>query len=496
MIIKEQGDNFFGETEQRSPEREKLLEMIDSHSKKFPSTFSRGDLVSGKITKIGEEYIFVDIGARNDAIISKNEVIEKDGILKLNVGDIIKAYIVSANQDEIILGKSMSYGKEKGKIDDLYEAYKNRVPVNGKVTGVSKDGLNVKILGYRAFCPISQVDIKFTDNVNVYLGKTLDFVITKLSDGGRNIVVSRIPLLEEELSKKLTELEESITERKIFKGKITKITDFGLFVDLGFIEGLVHKSEVSWEKIENLADIYSVGQEVECIVVKVERKKPLKESRVSLSIKQLTEDPWKTIDNRLSCGQSVRGKVVKIINNGAFVEILPGIDGFIPISEMSWVKRVHHPSEVVNIGDEVSVTVLNIDTSKRSITLTLKDIANDPWNNIETRFPVGTEAIGIVAKKSKFGYFVDLAEGITGLLVFSRIDPEKKDSIKEGEQISVFIESIDKENRRISLSYGIRKKEEVLSVEEANMKATSQSKSSSTEFGTILLEALKKVNKI
>lgn len=486
-------DNFFDEHSQDQQASQDLLQMINDSEQKTPANIKVGSKVSGTVSRIGSEFIFVDIGGKNEAMIKKVELTDENGEITVKEKDKITAYVVSNNDSETVLSKSIS--GHSSPIQDLYDALNNKVPVQGKVTGVNIGGLNLKIMGHRAFCPISQIDVKFTEDVNSYLGKNLDVVITRITEGGRNIVVSRIPLLEEGLRTKLDELENLAAQKKVLQGMISKITEFGLFVDLGGLEGLVHISEVSWERAEKLDESFKVGQDVEVIILKVEKKQPIRNSKISLSIKQVFDNPWDSVSEKFSVGQSVQGKVTRITNFGAFVELVPGIEGLVHISEMSWIKRVHHPSEVVQEGNSVQVNILGIDEKKKSISLSLKDISNDPWRDADYRFPVGTEITGIVAKKSRYGYFIDLAEGITGLLVFSNISSDKKESLNEGDSVKVMIESVDTENRRISLSYGIKEakqdQQEVTEFIKKQGKTPANKTEASSEFGAALLAALK-----
>jgi small subunit ribosomal protein S1 len=486
-------DNFFDEPSADDQKSDQLLKMIESYDKKLISDIRPGTKVQGTVTRIGSEYVFIDIGSKNEALIRVGELIGDNDDVSAKVGDKVNAFVVSNMNNETILSKSL--GGNSAAIQDLIDAMENKVPVQGKVTGVAKAGLNVKIMGHRAFCPVSQIDIKFTDDVNGYLNKQLDFVITKITEGGRNIVVSRIPLLEVDLEEKITTIKESIKDKKVYRGKIVRITDFGMFVDMGDLEGLVHISEVSWERANNLKDSFAIGQEIECLVLNVEKKQPLRNSKISLSIKQVLDNPWSSISSKISVGQSVQGKVTRLTNFGAFIEIIPGVEGLVHISEMAWGKRVHHPSEIVQENAQVNVTILNIDTIKKTISLSLKDISNDPWKDAENRFFVGSEANGVVAKKSKFGYFIDLAEGVTGLLTFSNIVADKKETLKDGDQVAVIIEAVDIDNRRISFSLGMkeaRQNQEEVKTFLKNQKEPVQQKSSSTEFGAALLAALKK----
>lgn len=485
-------DDFFDEQSENDQASDQLLKMIDKYDRKVRTDIAPGMKVTGTVTRIGTEYVFVDIGAKNEALMKVVELSGENGMLTVKTGDKVSAFVVSDKADEIILSKSL--GGQPVPVSELVEIMNSGVPVQGKVTGINKGGLNVKVMGYRAFCPVSQIDIKFTEDINSYLSKTLDFVINRITEGGRNVVVSRIPLLEQDLDSRLDSLQESAENRTVLKGKITRITEFGLFVDLGKVEGLVHISEVSWERAEKLGELFSPGQEIEVLVLKVEKKQPLRNSKISLSIKQVMENPWTTVKSRLSVGQSVQGKVTRLTNFGAFVELIPGVEGLVHISEMSWEKRVHHPSEVVQEGSFVNVNILSIDENKKTISLSLKDISNDPWRDVESRFPVGSEVSGKVAKKSRYGYFIDLDTGVTGLLVFSNISADKKDSFKEGDVINITVESIDTENRRISLSHGVSEaknnQKEISEFLQTQRKETQGSKAS-TEFGSALLAALK-----
>ena len=492
--MQNKNDNFFDDITEVDQSSDQLMKMIESHDKKIIRDVKPGTKVSGTVARLGSEYVFVDIGTKNEALMKFSDFLNADKEIEVKSGDKITAFVISNNNNETILSKSL--GASSAAIQDVLDAMENQVPVQGKVTGVNKGGLNVKIMGHKAFCPISQIDIKFTEDVNTYLDKMYDFMITRVTEGGRNIVISRIPLLEQNMESKLDSFLESIKDHRVYRGKIARITKFGLFVDMGDLEGLVHISEVSWERAEDLGDSFTVGQDVEYIILKIEKTQPLRNSKISLSIKQVLDNPWINIANTISVGQSIQGKITRLTNFGAFVELTPGVEGLIHISEMAWGKRINHPSEVVQEGTIVNVNVLNMDTTKKTISLSLKDITNDPWKDVETRFPTGTEVNGTVAKKTKYGYFIDLADSVTGLLVFSNIVSDKKDTLKDGDQISVLIESIDIANRRISLSLGMKEARrdhaEVSEFLKKQQKEPQISKDSSTDFGAALFAALKK----
>lgn len=493
--MQNKNDNFFDDLSADDQSSDQLMKLIESHDKKIIKDVKPGTKVNGTVARIGSEYVFVDIGTKNEALMKFSEFLNAEKVPEVNIGDKISAFVISNNNNETILSRSL--GGSSAAIQDVLDAMENQVPVQGKVTGVNKGGLNVKIMGHKAFCPISQIDIKFTEDVNVYLDKVYDFIVTRVTEGGRNIVVSRVPLLEQNLGSKLDVFKNTIKDNRVYRGKIARITKFGLFVDMGDLEGLVHISEVSWERAENLNDSFSVGQDVEYIILNIEKAQPLRNSKISLSIKQVLDNPWVNIADKISIGQLVQGKVTRLTNFGAFVEVAPGVEGLIHISEMAWGKRINHPSEVVQEGALVNVNVLNMDTTKKTISLSLKDIANDPWKDVETRFPAGTEVNGTVSKKTKYGYFMDLSEGVTGLLVFSNIVADKKDTLKDGDQVTVLVESIDVANRRISLSLGMKDARQNHAEVSEFLKKQQQkepqiAKDSSTDFGAALFAALKK----
>jgi len=495
-MIDKKDDGFFDEETPEDIKSEELKKMLDGYQKPI-KTYSRGDKVTGKVTRVGTEFVFIDIGAKNEAMIKVIELAGADGALDVKPGDEVAGFIVSMSGGETVVSKSVGTGGSSADIGALRDAQSTRMPVQGKVTGVSKAGLTVKIMGHRAFCPVSQIDVKFTSDVNEYLGKVLDFVITRI-EGGKNIVVSRVPLFEAGLEEQFKKFADAAGTNKTLKGKVSKIADFGLFVEAGGLEGLVHISEVSWERAQNLSETFSAGQDVEFVVLKVERKESLRNSKISLSIKQSLEDPWTKVAQAFKPGDAVEGKVTRLADFGAFVEVLPGVEGLVHVSEMAWGRRVHHPSEIVKPGQAVKVTVLGIDLNKRSVSLTLKDVSDDPWKGIEEKLAVGTDVAGTVARKAKFGYFIDLFEGVTGLLVFSRMTADKKDSLKPGDAVTVQVESIDTDSRRVALSMGVadntketEETKQYLKKQDARPEKKADSGSSQSEFAAALAQALK-----
>ncbi|HUI91731.1 MAG TPA: S1 RNA-binding domain-containing protein [Chitinivibrionales bacterium] len=487
-------DSFFDEENAETRAEKQLLNMLGTYDRPVAVNLERGAKVSGKIIKISDKYAFVEIGGKNEAVIELSELKKEDGSLSVNAGDTFEGYVVSLSGGITLSKKFSSKDSSENSLSDLIDAMKSKLPVEGKVTGVNKGGFNVKVMGQRAFCPISQIDLKRVEDPNVWLNKSLSFVITRVTEGGRNIVVSRLPLLEEDLGKVLDDLAACIEPKTVVTGAITRIMPFGLFVDVGGFEGLVHISEVSWERAEDLSKSFEPGQKVDCLILSIERNEPLRQSKISLSLKQVHANPWTTVSTTFATGQSVQGKITRLANFGAFVQLIPGVEGLIHISEMSWDRKVRHPRDVVTEGQTVTVSILRVDQEKREISCSLKDAASDPWNGIEERFPAGTAVNGTVEQSTKFGYFINLAEGITGLLPFSNISPDKKESMKVGALLEVTVESIDTERRRISLSCGVA--DERRNQAEVKQFLSSQKEKKSepgdTEFGAALKLALQK----
>lgn len=471
-----------------------LMNMIDEMDKKISAEVSVGEKVKGSVVSVGSEYIFLDIGLKNEAMIARSEFLNEDGKISLEKGDTVEAFVVTANDEETVLSKKMS--KSKAEIQAFIDAMENKMPVEGRITGVNKGGFNVKVMGKQAFCPFSQIDNKFVGEPSDYLSKTLDFVISRVEKRGRNIVLSRLPLLEGEVKDKIEDLKKKVETKETVSGKVSKISSFGLFVDLGIVEGLVHISEVSWDRAENLDDSYKIGDSVDCIILKIEEKEPLKDSRISLSIKQMGSNPWDNVEDKFKTGDTVQGKITRLAKFGAFIQLTPGVEGLIHNSEMAWDRKVRHASEIVKEGDEVTVTILEVNLNKKSISCTLKDSAADPFSGIEEKFPVGSKVSGTVASETKYGFFIDITDDLTGLLVHQNVAKDKKGSIKKGDTIEVTINSLDKENRRISLSYGDVAPAEANDKDAKKFMDSQKSEvQDDSEFGAMLKAALDKKKK-
>lgn len=440
---------------------EDFAELFASYESQRKTALQAGDKVSGTVISIGQKSVFVDCGASADGIVDREELLDDAGELTVAEGDQLELYVVGLTDDSIRLSRALS---GIGGLSMLEEAFANQVPVEGKVREQIKGGFHVEVLKRRAFCPVSQIDAKYVANPEDYVGQTLQFRITKLTEGGRNIVISRRALLEEEQQRASANFFEGIKEGDIVEGVVTRLAAFGAFVELvAGLEGLVHVSEISWARIQNPEEVLSVGDRVRAKYLGVSQGKKPGETRISLSMKQAQDDPWKTVGERFKDGDKVTGKVVKLMEFGAFVEIAPGIEGLVHVSEMSYAKRVHKPGDMVQVGEMIAAVVKQVDVEKQRISLSMRDAEGDPWLNVAEKYPVGATVQGTVEKRQQFGLFVALEPGVTGLLpqsVMAKAEGEVKyDKLGAGDAVVVSIESVNLRERKISLGTG--KKEEV-----------------------------------
>lgn len=420
-----------------------------------------GNKVTGTIISIGEKSIFIDCGALVDGIAEREALEDEDGQLTVAEGDQIDLYVVSLTDDSVVLSRALG---GIGSLHMLEDAFANQVPVEGRVKEQIKGGFHVEVLKQRAFCPVSQIDARYVDTPEDYVGQTLQFRIIKLTEGGRNIVLSRRVLLEEEQQLAKTKFFDSTKENDVVEGVVTRLAPFGAFVELvPGLEGLVHISEISWARIQSPEEILTVGDRVRAKYLGTTQGKKPQEIRISLSMKQVLDDPWKTVADRFKDGDQVSGKVVKLMDFGAFVEIAPGIEGLVHVSEMSYTKRVHKPEDLVQVGDMVGVVIKQIDMDKQRVSLSMRDAEGDPWLNVAEKYPVGVTVQGIVEKRQPFGLFITLEPGISGLLpqsVMARAQGDiKYDKLGVGDSVVVSIEVVTPHERKISLGTG--KKEEL-----------------------------------
>ena len=388
--------------------------------------------------------------------MNKEELLDENLELPYKEGDILELYIVAYDGNEIRLSKAIS-GIEGLHI--IYEAFKKAIPVEGTVKGECKGGFHVEITKRRAFCPVSQMDLRYVESPADHVGETYLFLITQFEEDGKNIVVSRRELLKKEQEKKRKQFFQDLAIGTQLEGRVTKLMPYGAFVEiLPGIDGMVHVSEISWSRVGKVEDVLKTGDLVTVKIIGMEEGKRPGEKKLALSLKQMTGDPWDNGEGLFRTGDKIKGKVTRCVKFGAFVEIAPGIEGLVHISEMSYKKRVLKAEDVVMAGDTVEVMVKEIDIEKRRISLSMKDAEGDPWIDIFNKYKVGQSVEGIIEKKERFGYFVSLEPGITGLLPKSKIEslhqPSVIEKLGQGDAIPVVVEKIDPDERKIALSPG------------------------------------------
>jgi len=408
-----------------------------------------GTIVPGRIIGANDKEVLVNIGYKSEGVIPRQEF-RSDEVI--DEGTRVDVFIEKLEDDD---GR-VSVSKEKAHFhrvwNDIKAAYDDGTVLQGTVIKRIKGGLTVRIMGVDAFLPGSQVALRQVPNLEKFCGETLDFQVIKLNKRRRNIVVSRRQVLEEARSEQKESLIKDLEEGQVRTGIVKNITDFGTFVDLGGIDGLLHITDMSWGRVRHPSQLVSIGDEVEVKVLKFDREK----ERISLGTKQLQPFPWEGVTERYPKDAVVKGVVASITDYGAFIELEPGVEGLIHISEMSWTKHVRHPSKLLNVGDEIEALVLSVNEEERKISLGIKQTMDNPWESIEERYPIGSQISGRVRNLTSFGAFVEIEDGIDGLVHISDMSWTKRithpsEMLSKGDELEVVVLSIDKENHRISL---------------------------------------------
>jgi small subunit ribosomal protein S1 len=410
-----------------------------------------GEVVKGTITHLDEDHIQVDIGFKSEGLIDSWEFMDDEAKLLVKLGDEVDVLIEEVEDDSgrILLSKEKA---DRLKIwDEISMAYEADQPVEGTILSRVKGGLSVDI-GVKAFLPGSQVDLRPVRNLESVIGDKLDFKIIKFNKRRGNIVLSRRALLEKERERLRETTLETLQEGQIVDGVIKNITDYGAFIDLGGIDGLLHVTDMSWGRVNHPSELFRVGDEIKVKVLKFDADS----ERVSLGLKQIQPDPWVDAAMRYPIGVRIKGKVVSLTDYGAFIELEPGIEGLVHVSEMSWTKRVKHPSKLVNVGDEVEAVVLDVDEYNRKISLGMKQIEPNPWSVIEEKYPIGTHVSGQIRNITNFGVFVGLEEGVDGLVHVSDISwteqiKHPSEKFQKGDEVDAVVLKIDRENEKFSL---------------------------------------------
>ncbi|MED5516794.1 MAG: 30S ribosomal protein S1 [SAR324 cluster bacterium] len=414
--------------------------------------FHDQDIVSGTVTEITRDYVTVDICFKSDCLIAVNEFQNSEGVLEVEIGDTVDVYVEALEADEDGITYLSKRKAEKvrtwEKIGDIYE---EDGIVRGTIVARIKGGLSVDI-GVKAFLPGSQVDLRPVRNLDKLLGEDFDFKVLKFNQKRGNIVLSRRVLLEIDRDEKRLKTLEILEEGALINGYIKNITDYGVFVDLGGVDGLLHITDMTWGRIVHPSEMFEIGDEVEVVVLKYFPE----DQKVSLGLKQKAQNPWEMVEEKFAVGTKVSGKIVSLTDYGAFIEIEPGVEGLIHVSEMSWTKRVRHPSKVVELGQMVEAVVKDLDVERKRISLSIKEVQVNPWKLALDRYPVGCIVKGSVRNVTDFGIFIGLDEGIDGLVHVSDISWKQRqckpsEIASKGDEIEVKVLNIDVDQERLSL---------------------------------------------
>ncbi|MGZ3771777.1 MAG: 30S ribosomal protein S1 [Bdellovibrio sp.] len=457
-------------------EKQKVLAFLDAEDAKVPANpgilnakaekgdfdslfeasmkeqdFKVGDVVTGSVVEVQSDYVLVDINYKSEGLIAINEFRIVDGVREVKAGDKVEVLIDRIENENGMIVLSKDKADMLRAWTDISKAAENEEVIEGTVVAKVKGGLSVDI-GVKAFLPGSQIDLRPVRNMDVYLGKKFKFKVIKFNKKRGNIVLSRRALLEEERDSLRTQTLDTMAEGSIVTGVVKNITDYGAFIDLGGMDGLLHITDMSWGRVKHPSEMLNVGDEISVKVLKYDKEK----ERVSLGMKQLTSDPWESVKAAYPPGTKLKGKVVSLAEYGAFVELGEGIEGLIHVSEMSWTKRVKHPSQVVAVDQEVDVVVLEVDTENRRISLGMKQLQTNPWVEMKESYPPGTIIEGEVKSVTDFGIFIGIEEGIDGLVHISDFSWTKRvnhpsEMFAKGQKVRAVVLGVDIENERFSL---------------------------------------------
>ena len=424
-------------------------ESMEDWFKRGVGDIEEGEVVRGRVVEVRDSEVLVDIGYKSEGTIAIEEFRHAGTLPK--VGEEIEVYLESKEDSEglIVLSKDKA---DKIKVwDAISKSHDSGTPVEGKVVEVVKGGLSVDV-GVRAFLPGSQVDLRPVKNLASMLGQIIRAKVIKLNRRRGNVVLSRRAMLEEEREEKKKHTLSVLSEGMVLTGTVKNLTDYGAFIDLGGIDGLLHVTDMSWGRVGHPSEIFQIGDQVEVVVLHFDRET----GRVSLGYKQKSSDPWANVDDRYPVGGKVNGRIVSLTNYGAFVELEPGVEGLVHVSEMSWTRRVRHPSKLVNVGDTVEVMVLEVNKATKRISLGMKQVETDPWATITERYQPGMRVEGKVRNLTDFGAFVELEPGVDGLLHISDMSWTRNighpsELLKKGQPVDTQILNVDRENKRISL---------------------------------------------
>src|SRR6201996_1738287 len=428
------------------------LETFEQEQAQTEAALNEDQIVSGTVLKVTPQYVVVDIGYKSEGVIPVAEFQDHEGNVSVQRGDEIAVMREPGHTEEGYINLSHQKAQRLKAWDDIEKSFNDKASVKARVVDRIKGGLTIDILGARAFLPGSQVDLRPVRNLDAMKGQEIEVRIIKLNKKRGNIVVSRKQLLEEEVGEKRTKTLEQLHEDAILTGVVKNLTDYGAFVDLGGIDGLLHITDMSWGRLTHPRDLVQVGDHIQVKVLKFDKDK----QRVSLGFKQLTPDPWLDASDRYPIGARVHGRVISVTDYGAFIELEQGIEGLVHVSEMTWSKRMKHPSKLVNVGDQVDCVVLSVNPSERRISLGMRQLASNPWDALHEKYPVGATVEGRVRNLTEFGAFIEIEDGIDGLVHVSNLSWTKRvkhpsEVLKKGDKVKAVILAIEPDKRRLSL---------------------------------------------
>ncbi len=430
--------------------KEKDVEFLSNYDDAFKN-FSKGDIVKGKVIDVREKDVFVDIGYKSEGVIKIEEFADEDGNVEVAVGDEVEALFFNrTDSDGFEILSKLAADRIKG-WSKIFQAYKDNQPVKGVIKSLVNGGFTVDLNGFLAFLPGSQVEMHPVKNYSSFVGKEFEFKIVNANESKRNAVLSRKVLLEEAKKKREEEIWKKIQEDAILEGKVKNITDYGVFVDLGGVDGLVHITDMSWSRIDHPSDMVSVGDEIKVKVIKIDDEG--KHKKIYLGMKQLTDDPWEDVGDKFKDGDVVKGTIVNVVEYGLFVEISKGVEGLVHKSEITYDKYISHAKKLYKIGDEINAKIINIDPENRRMSLSIKQCKPEPWSDIDEKYKKGDIIEGVVTGVKDFGVFVKLEEGIEGLVHEKDLSWDKEDrpSLKVNDAVQVVVLNIDRDREKISL---------------------------------------------
>jgi len=436
------------EEEKLSPEDQADWDEMEKYFSESLHQFKEGQIIQGTVIELAKGLATIDVGFKSEGNIHLHEF--PNNGQDMSVGDEVEVFLERSedNDGNVVLSKEKA---NKIKLwDELVSKYEAEEIIDGTIIAKAKGGLTVDI-GLKAFLPGSQIDLRPIRNLEKLIGEVFQMRIIKMNKKRGNIVLSRRALLEEKRQNSRAETLQQLEENSLIAGVVKNITEYGIFVDLGGIDGLLHITDMSWGRVNHPSEMFSMGDKLEVMVLKFDKEK----ERVSLGLKQITADPWVSVDEKYPINKKIKGKVVSITDYGVFVELEKGIEGLVHISEMSWSRHIKHPSKIVSIRDEVDAVVLTLDKEKKRISLGMKQMEANPWVEIEEKYPVGTEVIGTIRNLTDFGAFIELEDGVDGLIHISDLSWKKikhpSETLKKKDEVKAMVLNIDKENCRISL---------------------------------------------